>query len=176
VRRRFLTAEVARSFAIEIANATFASRDPAIWGETSTTVASDSKHIGTLDQNILTEWHARYRNPGVLIYLHVEKKSLATHSQLTSCSASEVAAMIDGAMRHGTSLDVEGNYTDSHGQSQIAFGLTRLRGSSCCRGSSRSTAPSCIRPIQATAACIPASCRRSPGRSAGSGSQSSTTR
>jgi TnpA family transposase len=128
VRRRFLTAEVARSFAIEIANATFASRDPAIWGETSTTVASDSKHIGTLDQNILTEWHARYRKAGVLIYWHVEKKSMAIHSQLIGCSASEVAAMIDGAMHHGTMLDVEGNYTDSHGQSQIGFGICRLLG------------------------------------------------
>jgi len=53
---------------------------------------------------------------------------MAIHSQLISCSASEVAAMIDGAMRHGTTVDVEGNYTDTHGQSQIAFGITRLLG------------------------------------------------
>ena len=39
VRRRFLTAELVRSLAIEIANATFAARDPGIWGQTSTTVA-----------------------------------------------------------------------------------------------------------------------------------------
>ena len=128
VRRRFLTPELVRSCAIEIANATFAARDPAIWGQTSTTVASDSKHIGALDQNLLTEWHARYRKPGVLIYWHVEKKSVAIHSQLISCSASEVAAMIDGAMRHGTTMDVEGNYTDTHGQSWVAFGITRLLG------------------------------------------------
>ena len=77
VRRRFLTAEVVRSLAIEIANAIFAARDPGIWGQASTTVASDSKHIGALDQNLLTEWHARYRKPGVLIYWHVEKKSVS---------------------------------------------------------------------------------------------------
>ena len=69
---------------------------------------------------------ARYRKPGVLIYWHVETKAMAIHSQLISCSASEVAAMIEGAMRHGTTFDVEGNYTDSHGQSQIGFGITRL--------------------------------------------------
>ena len=128
VRRRFLTPELVRSLAIEIANATFAARDPGIWGQASTTVASDSKHIGALDQNLLTEWHARYRKPGVLIYWHVEKKSVAIHSQLISCSAMEVAAMIDGAMRHGTTMDVEGNYTDTHGQSWVAFGITRLLG------------------------------------------------
>lgn len=34
--------------------------------------------------------------------------------------------MIEGAMRHGTTMDVEANYTDSHGQSEIGFGITRL--------------------------------------------------
>ncbi|GGZ41539.1 hypothetical protein GCM10010344_02870 [Streptomyces bluensis] len=29
-------------------------------------------------------------------------------------------------MRHGTTMDVEANYTDSHGQSEIGFGITRL--------------------------------------------------
>lgn len=45
---------------------------------------------------------------------------------LINCTASEVAAMIEGAMRHGTTMDVEANYTDSHGQSEIGFGITRL--------------------------------------------------
>lgn len=56
----------------------------------------------------------------------MEKKSLAIHSQLINCTASEVAAMIEGAMRHSTTMDVEANYTDSHGQSEIGFGVTRL--------------------------------------------------
>lgn len=62
----------------------------------------------------------------MLIYWHVEEKSLAIHSQLINCTASEAAAMIEGAMRHGTTMDVEANYTDSHGQSEIGFGITRL--------------------------------------------------
>ena len=36
--------------------------------------------------------------------------------------------MVDGAIRHGTTMDVEGNYADSHGQSEIGFGITRLLG------------------------------------------------
>ncbi len=36
--------------------------------------------------------------------------------------------MIEGAMRHGTTMDVEANYTDTHGQSVIGFGMTRLLG------------------------------------------------
>ena len=59
VRRRFVTAGVVRSFAIEIANATFAARDPQVWGQTSTTVGSDSKHIGALDHQVLSEGQER---------------------------------------------------------------------------------------------------------------------
>ncbi|MCA1678200.1 MAG: transposase, partial [Actinobacteria bacterium] len=40
-----------------------------------------------------------------------------------NCSASEVAAMIEGVMRHGTSMNVDGNYVDSHGQSEIGFAI-----------------------------------------------------
>ena len=36
--------------------------------------------------------------------------------------------MIEGAIRHGTTMDVEANYVDSHGQSEIGFGITRLLG------------------------------------------------
>jgi TnpA family transposase len=53
---------------------------------------------------------------------------MAIHSQLIGCSASEVAAMIEGVMRHGTTMDVEASYTDTHGQSEIGFGITRLLG------------------------------------------------
>ncbi|CAI7978939.1 hypothetical protein FRAHR75_540029 [Frankia sp. Hr75.2] len=87
---------------------------------------TDSTHVRAYDQNLFTEWHSRYGGRGVLIYWHVEKKSLAIHSQLINCTASEVAAMIEGAMRRGTTMDVEANYTDSHGQSEIGFGVTRL--------------------------------------------------
>ncbi|MBA3327302.1 MAG: Tn3 family transposase [Solirubrobacterales bacterium] len=38
-----------------------------IWGEGTTTVASDSSHFGSYDRNIFTEWHARYGGRGVLV-------------------------------------------------------------------------------------------------------------
>ena len=43
----------------------------------------------------------------MLIYWHVETKSVVVHSQLLNCTASEVAAMIDGAIHHGTEMDVK---------------------------------------------------------------------
>ncbi|HEX3785279.1 MAG TPA: hypothetical protein VHX38_36975 [Pseudonocardiaceae bacterium] len=47
--------------------------------------------------------------------------------------------MVEDAVRHGTSMSLEGNYVDSHGLSEIGFGITACSGSSCSRGSNRST-------------------------------------
>lgn len=64
----------------------------------------------------------------MLIYWSVEKGSVVVHSQRLNCSASEVHAMVDGAIHHGTEMAVEANYVDTHGQSEIGFGITRLLG------------------------------------------------
>ncbi|WP_433258860.1 Tn3 family transposase [Streptosporangium sp. CA-135522] len=128
VRRRYLTPQIAIDIAIAIANATFAARDISLWGEGTTTIASDSTHVRAYDQNIFTEWHSRYGGRGILIYWHVERGSMVVHSQTLRASASEVHAMVEGAVRHGTPMKVEGNYVDSHGQSEIGFGVTRLLG------------------------------------------------
>ena len=126
--RRHFTIDGARAVPIQLANATFAARQAHIWGQSTTTVASDSTHFRAYDQNLFTEWHSRYGGRGVLIYWHIEKKSMAVHSQLISCAASEVAAMIEGAVRHGTTMALEGNYVDSHGQTEIGFAISLLLG------------------------------------------------
>ena len=125
VALRYFTLEGARAVAVALANATFTARQIGIWGESTTTVASDSTHFRSYDQNLFTEWHSRYGGRGVLIYWHIERKSIV-HSQLLSCTASEVAAIVEGAVRHGTSMQLEGNYVDSHGQSEIGFAITSL--------------------------------------------------
>ena len=99
-----------------------------IWGEGTTACASDSKKFGASDQNLMTEWHARYGGRGVMIYWHVDRKSTCIYSQLKRCSSSEVAAMIEGVLRHCTEMEVERQYTDSHGQSEVAFAFCKLLG------------------------------------------------
>lgn len=63
-----------------------------------------------------------------MIYWHVDKKSLCIYSQLKSCSSSEVASMIQGLLSHNTDAEVEKNYVDSHGQSEIGFAFCHLLG------------------------------------------------
>jgi TnpA family transposase len=120
VLHRFINKDSLRAAIAEIANAVLRERNIAIWGE-ATSLASDSKKFGAWDQNLLTEWHIRYRGPGIMVYWHVEKKALCIYSQIKRCSSSEVAAMIEGVLRHATEMDVEKDYVDSHGQDEAAF-------------------------------------------------------
>ncbi len=128
IKRRFINAAALRKAIAEMVNAIFRARQPHIWGEGTSTVASDAKKFGAWDQNLMTEWHVRYGGPGIMIYWHVEKKSTCIYSQLKSCSSSEVAAMIEGVLRHDTEMTVKKNFTDSHGQSEVAFAFTHLLG------------------------------------------------
>ena len=128
VRHRFIQKNTLRAAISQVANATFAVRMPEIWGEGTTTCASDSKKFGSWDQNLMTEWHIRYGGRGVMIYWHVERKSVCIYSQLKRCSSSEVSAMIEGVLRHDTDMDVQKSYTDSHGQSEVGFAFCHLLG------------------------------------------------
>ncbi len=128
VRRRYIHKDQLRNAIAEVINAIFEIRLPQIWGEGTTTCASDSKHFGAWEQNLMNQYHLRYGGRGVMIYWHVEKKSTCIYSQLKTCSSSEVAAMIEGVLRHCTSMEVQKNYVDSHGQSEIAFAFTHLLG------------------------------------------------
>lgn len=132
VRHRFIQKSTLRAAIAQVANATFAVRLPEIWGEGTTTCASDSKKFGSWDQNqnqnLMTEWHIRYGGRGVMIYWHVESKSVCIYSQLKRCSSSEVSAMIEGVLRHDTDMDVRKSYTDSHGQSEVGFAFCHLPG------------------------------------------------
>jgi len=128
VKRRFVQKDALRAAIAEIVNGTFAIRHPAIWGDATTACASDSKQFGAYDQNLMTEWHARYGGRGIMIYWHVEKNSTCIYSQLRRCSSSEVAAMMEDVLRHCTEMEIERQYVDSHGQSEVAFAFSYILG------------------------------------------------
>ena len=127
VRRTHITRGNLRRAITRVVNETFTARDPAWWG-TGTACASDSKKFGSWESNLMTEWHARYGGPGVMIYWHVERKSVCIYSQLKSCSSSEVAAMLEGLLRHMTDAEIDRNYVDTHGASVVGFAFTYLLG------------------------------------------------
>ena len=128
MRERFIQKESLQNAIARVANATLEVRHPHIWGESTMAVASDAHKFATRGETLKTEWHTRYRGRGVMVYWHVERKSLAIYSQVKSPSSSEVAAMLQGLVRHLTTMQIEKSYVDSHGQSEIAFAFCYLLG------------------------------------------------
>jgi TnpA family transposase len=128
IRRRFVSKDALRHAIGRVVDATLAVKQPHIWGETTTWCASDSKQFGAWNQNLRAQWHKRYRQAGVMVYWHTTKQSLCIYSQLKAPSSSEVASMIEGVLRHCTAMQVDRNYVDTHGQSEVAFAFCNLLG------------------------------------------------
>ncbi|MEU4836566.1 Tn3 family transposase, partial [Streptosporangium sp. NPDC023615] len=126
-RHLFVNRDNLRAAIATLVNATLRMRDPLWWGN-GTACASDSKKFGSWSSNLMTEYHARYGGHGVMIYWHVDRKSVCVYSQLRSCNASEVAAMMEGVLRHCTDATIDRQYTDSHGQSLVGFAFSHLLG------------------------------------------------
>src|SRR5260370_15551105 len=100
-RRRYLHKDHMRAAIAQVVNALLHARQEAIWGETTSTCASDSKKFHAVDQNLLTQWHARYRGPGVLVRLPCGT-SLGMHLFAVKIlyPPPRVAAMLEGVLRH----------------------------------------------------------------------------
>jgi TnpA family transposase len=128
IRRRYFTKTNLRAAIAAVTNAILNERQESIFGYCTTSCAADSKKFGAWDQNLLTEWHTRYRGRGVMIYWHIDRKSALIYSQLKSCSSSEVSAMIEGVLRHCTDKKLQKGYVDSHGQSAVGFAFSHVLG------------------------------------------------
>jgi len=125
VRKTYFSPEALRNAIGAVVNKILQIRNPRLWGE-GNACASDGKSFGAWSQNLMTEWRARYKGYGVMVYWHVETNAVCIYSQLKQFSSSEVAAMMEGLIRHDTDMRVEKNFVDSHGQSEVAFAFCRL--------------------------------------------------
>lgn len=126
VKLRYLDPDNLRDAIRMVVNQLLKIRSPELWESCTTAVASDSKHFPASDQNLMSQWHPRYHQKGVMIYWHVDTKSVCIYSQLKSCSSSEVSSMIEGVLRHCTEMNVQKNYVDTHGASEVGFAFSYM--------------------------------------------------
>ena len=63
-----------------------------------------------------------------MVYWHMDHKAACIFSKLKRSSSSEAAAMIHGVLRHCTSMEIDRQYVDTHGQSEVAFAFCYLLG------------------------------------------------
>jgi len=128
VRKTYFSPEALRNANGAVVNKLLALRNPRLWGEGASSCASDATKFESWKQNPMTEWRSRYKGYGVMVYWHVETNAVCIYSQLKRFSNSEIAAMIEGLVRHDTEMRVEKNFVDSHGQSEVAFAFCHLLG------------------------------------------------
>ena len=121
VKSRFINKINVRNAIRAVVDSVLDVRDSAVWGKATTSVACDSTQISAWDQNLMNEWHHRYKGKGVMIYWHVDKKALCIYSQLKTCSSSEVGSMMKGVIDHDTKMNMNRLFVDTHGQSVIGF-------------------------------------------------------
>ncbi len=126
VKRKCINTANVREAIANVVNKILEVRDPKIWGIATTGCACDSTQVSSWDQNLLSQWHPRYKEQGVMIYWHVDMGSTCIYSQLKTCTSSEVAAMIKGILSHCTKMEIKQSYVDTHGQSFLAFGFSHL--------------------------------------------------
>ncbi|WP_100551500.1 Tn3 family transposase [Caedibacter taeniospiralis] len=123
VKSRFINKINVRNAIRAVVDKVLEIRDPEVWGVATTSVACDSTQISAWDQNLMNEWHHRYKGKGVMIYWHVDKKALCIYSQLKTCSSSEVGSMIKGVIDHDTKMNMDRVFVDTHGQSVLGFAV-----------------------------------------------------
>ena len=63
-----------------------------------------------------------------MIYWHVDRKAACIYSQLKTCSSSEVAAMIEGVLRHCTPWKSTGSTSIVMGKAPWRFAFCHLLG------------------------------------------------
>jgi TnpA family transposase len=99
VRKTYFSPEALRNASGAVVNKLLALRNPRLWGEGASSCAFDGSRFESWKQNPMTEWRSRYKGYGVMVW-HVETNVVSIYSQTKSFSSSEVAAMIEGLVRH----------------------------------------------------------------------------
>lgn len=128
IKTFFLNKDDLREAINIVINAIFKMRNPKIWRSVSTACAADSKQFGCFSQNLMTEWSPRHHSNGIMIYWHVSDQYICVYSQLKTCTSSEVASMLQGIISQETDMEIESQYVDSHGKSELGFALSYLEG------------------------------------------------
>jgi TnpA family transposase len=124
IRRRDITKQQLRAAIARVCNAILRLRNPRLWGEGTMACAWDST-FGARDQNLINEWQVRYGGRGH--DLRARREELRVH-----LLAAEIALFLGGFLhdrrcaRQDTEMDVERQYVDTHGQSEVGFAFSDL--------------------------------------------------
>ncbi|MBB5190698.1 TnpA family transposase [Silvimonas terrae] len=100
---------------------------PGAWGD-GKTVAADGTQYDFYDQNLLVDYHFRYRKVGAVAYRHVANNYVAVFRHFIPPGVWEAVYVIEGLLKSGLSVQADTVHSDTQGQSATVFAFTHLLG------------------------------------------------
>lgn len=100
---------------------------PKYWG-TGKHASADGTHWETYEQNLLSEFHFRYRLKGGVGYYVVSDQYIALFSHFITCGVHEAAYILNGVMENEMDIQPDILHGDTQAQSSVVFGLAYLLG------------------------------------------------
>jgi TnpA family transposase len=100
---------------------------PKSWGE-GKSVAGDGTMQELREQNIITEFHMRYKRKGGIAYHHVADNYILLFSTFMPCGVWEAVEIIEGLLKNDSDVQPDIIHGDTQSQSTIVFALAYLLG------------------------------------------------
>ena len=100
---------------------------PRYWGK-GKTASADGTKWNVYENNLLAEYHIRYGGYGGIGYYHVADSYIALFSRFIPCGVYEAIYILDGLLENQSDIQPDTLHADTHGQSEVVFGLAYLLG------------------------------------------------
>lgn len=97
------------------------------WGE-GQSLSADGTHRKTYEDNLLSQFHFRYRKKGLISYFLTADNYICLFSHFIPCGIHESNYILDGLSENEIDIDPKNIHGDTHAQTLSTFGLSHLLG------------------------------------------------
>ena len=97
------------------------------WGD-GTSVAADGTMQELREQNLIAEFHFRYKKKGGIAYHHVADNYILLFSTFMPCGVWEAVEIIEGLLKNNSDIQPDIIHGDTQSQSTVVFALAYLLG------------------------------------------------
>jgi TnpA family transposase len=100
------------------------------WGQGESS-SSDARVYGVPVRALNATFNPKYfagAGRGISVYTHIADTWMPFYTQVITCNVRQAPYVLDGLLYHGTQLQPREHYTDTHGYTDLIFGVTHLLG------------------------------------------------
>lgn len=127
VDRRHITETTLQQAIVTVINAYHRFKLPRYWG-TGKHASVDGTKWNIYENNLLAEYHIRYRGYGAIGYYHIADSYIALFSNFIPCGVWEAIYMLDGLLFNESDIQPDTIHGDTQAQSATVFALAYLLG------------------------------------------------